>query len=124
MILNVYAAYDIKGRCYTHPFYMQNDALAIRAFGDMAQNKNHPFAKFPEDFSLFRLAKYDDNIGKFENEHQPIPLARVTDFLTIPKPIINNQANQPGKIEGTDSDNSNKKENKDAKDSTSPNRKK
>lgn len=64
MKLFMYAIYDRCSGVYDRPFCMQSDAAAIRAFKDIACDSEHPIGKHPEDYSMFRVALFDDNNGK------------------------------------------------------------
>lgn len=74
MTLKVFSIYDSKIHAYAHPFQMRTTGEAVRAFIDMALDSKTTIAKHPEDYTLFELATYDDNSGKFENLHVPISL--------------------------------------------------
>ena len=64
MKLNVYSIHDKAANAFTQPFFMHNDGLAIRAFQDNvnAAEENN-ISKHPEQFSLWKLAEFDDNSG-------------------------------------------------------------
>lgn len=68
MILSVYAVYDQASKAYTQPFLFQRDAMAIRAFTEVANNKSHPIGQYPGDHSLFVLGSFNDNSGEFMNQ--------------------------------------------------------
>lgn len=65
MKLNVYAIYDSKVNAYLNPFYMRSDGEAVRAVTEAAKDRNSNFCKYPADFTLFRVAEYDDQSGRF-----------------------------------------------------------
>ena len=64
MQFNVYAVFDTASGIYDRPFVMQSDGQALRAFGDIAVDAEHPIGKHPEDYSLFRLGMFNDNTGE------------------------------------------------------------
>ena len=68
MKLNVYAIYDTAVGAYALPFFMQSDPQALRRFGDLVMDADSEVSKHPEDYSLFRLANYNDGRGEFINE--------------------------------------------------------
>ena len=68
MIHKTFSIFDSKASAYLPPFYMQTKAEAIRAIGDCVDDKEHRFAKHPEDYTLFYLGEFDDNKGTFEDE--------------------------------------------------------
>jgi len=58
-----YSVYDSKAKFFSHPFYCQNDEIAIRNFTQAASDPASQLCKFPADFSLFLIGNYDDEIG-------------------------------------------------------------
>lgn len=70
MILHIYSVYDSKAKAFLPPFFMHNDALAKRIFGDCASDPKHQFNKHPEDYSLFCLGSWDDQNALIEQRAQ------------------------------------------------------
>ena len=64
----LYAVFDSASGVYDRPWVSNSDGAAIRAFGDIACDAEHPIGKHPEHYSLFRLGDYDDNSGVIEPE--------------------------------------------------------
>lgn len=74
MNLNVYSIYDLKAKVFALPFYAPVDAVAVRNVGIMVNDDSSAsglLAKHPEDFSLYRLAVFNDEVGVFEPLPQP-----------------------------------------------------
>lgn len=65
MIIKVYSIYDSAAGVYRQPFYTSQDGEAMRVFYDLSINADHEIGRHPEDYSLFRLAKFDDSKGLF-----------------------------------------------------------
>ncbi len=63
-----YSIYDTASGLYSRPFFCQSDGEALRLFVDLASDADHPVGKHPEDYSLFRIGRFDDTNGKFDNE--------------------------------------------------------
>lgn len=63
MIQLVYAVYDSKAAVFATPFFVGAEALAVRAFARAANDKESQVGSFPEDFTLFQLATYNDESG-------------------------------------------------------------
>lgn len=63
MIHKIYAVYDSKGQSYTPPFFDHAEGRALRTFADCCNDTEHQFGKHPEDYTLFNLGEYDDNLG-------------------------------------------------------------
>lgn len=60
MVKNIYVIYDSKAGLYNTPFFMLNDAVALRSFTDLAQDKSTDVGRHPEDFTLYKIGLYDD----------------------------------------------------------------
>lgn len=63
MVLNVYSVYDLKAKAFLSPFFLPQDAMAVRALIDAVSDSTHQFAKHPEDYQLFKLGSFDDALG-------------------------------------------------------------
>tara|TARA_B110000483_G_scaffold230249_1_gene295239 strand:+ start:1229 stop:1483 length:255 start_codon:yes stop_codon:yes gene_type:complete len=57
---NLYSVYDKKSEIYAPPFVELTDGTAIRACTDLIQRSDLPFGKYPEDYRLVRIAKWDE----------------------------------------------------------------
>jgi len=64
MQLHIYSIFDAKASAYLPPFYLHNDAMAVRVFADCVNSEQHAFSKHPEDYTLFHLGIFDDSNGK------------------------------------------------------------
>lgn len=78
-MLNVYAVWDVKSKLFSNPFFMTRDGQAIRAFSDLANNKETTVGRYPGDYELVYLGSWDENNGLFVNENQK-PLGFGSDF--------------------------------------------
>jgi len=63
MKLQIYSVYDSKAEAYMNPFFLQNDAMAVRGFNDAA-NGESPIAKHPGDYTLFHIGEYSETKGE------------------------------------------------------------
>ena len=56
--------FDAAANAYTQPFFMHNDALALRAFEDNvnASSENN-ISVHPDQFTLFCIGSFDDQNG-------------------------------------------------------------
>lgn len=63
MILRMFAIRDVKALAFMVPFFMPQEGMAIRAFQDMVNDKEHMCSRHPEDFALVLLGEFDDNNG-------------------------------------------------------------
>lgn len=70
MILKSYSVYDKKLVNYSRPWFVLNDAVAVREFSDAVNDShsNNMWRKHPEDFSLCTIGFFDDESGEFMSE--------------------------------------------------------
>lgn len=87
MIQKMFAAYDSAAKAYLSPFQLPREEMAIRAFTDVVNSKNHDFANHPEDYALFLLGEFDNRTGQFLC-HTPGPKCVCTalEVRNVPKP--------------------------------------
>lgn len=63
MILNKYTIFDTALGAYHQDYSLENDALALRQFADMA-NEDTQIAKNPEDYSLWHIGTFETTTGE------------------------------------------------------------
>lgn len=63
MILRCYSIFDVKAKAFLPPFFLQAQAMAVRAFADCVNDKAHAFGRNPHDYSLFHVGVFDDESG-------------------------------------------------------------
>ncbi len=68
MKVQCYAIFDTCSGIYEKPFFSTADDLVKREFQDIATSADHPIAKHPEHYSLWRLGMFDNNSGKLTDE--------------------------------------------------------
>lgn len=61
--VSLYSIHDSKVGVYNAPFVQANDNAAIRAFTDEVNNPDSLLNRHPEDFTLFCLGSYDDDVA-------------------------------------------------------------
>lgn len=61
----VYTVYDSKAEVFMQPIYFRADGEATRAFKSSIQSNGHQFSNNPGDYTLFRIAEYDDDKAVF-----------------------------------------------------------
>jgi len=81
MLHKIFTVFDSKTEAFLQPFFMPAKGAAIRAFTDLANDKNHNFGKYPEDFILFERGSYDDSTAKFELNKAPVSLGIAIEFI-------------------------------------------
>lgn len=82
MIYKVFSVYDSKVENYFKPFYESTKGSAIRAFTEIARDKDSQIGKYPEDFSLFELGSYDDSSAIFTLLPAPVHLGGALEFIS------------------------------------------
>lgn len=65
MKLKMFTVYDDAAQAYLQPFFFSTNALAIRAFADLANDPNHQFCKYASQYHLFELGEFDQSTGAF-----------------------------------------------------------
>lgn len=82
MVLGVFAVFDVKADSYNTPFFMSTNGQAVRAFTDLAKNKESTVGAHPEDYKLVRIGSYDMDRGLLvPDEH--VSLGFATDYLPV-----------------------------------------
>lgn len=66
MLLQIHAVYDRATGAYMQPFFVRSRGEAIRTFMDAVKDAQSPFARHPEDFSLFVLGTWDDGTAEIK----------------------------------------------------------
>ena len=69
----MYSLLDHTAQVFLNPLSFINDHDAIRWFGTVVNNKDEKtnISNHPEQFTLFRLADYDDQLGTYDAVMQP-----------------------------------------------------
>lgn len=74
MIHKMYSIYDTAAKAYLPPFILPEDAMAVRAFKDCCNSKDHQFNKNPADFTLMRIACFNDGDASLTVEETVVNL--------------------------------------------------
>lgn len=59
----IYSVYDSKVKAFLEPFFVENDATAIRAVSQAVNKLEHNFNINSSDFALFQIGEFDANKG-------------------------------------------------------------
>ena len=51
MILKAFTVYDSVAECYLTPFFLHNENLALRQFGNACRSDEHQFGMNPEHYT-------------------------------------------------------------------------
>lgn len=63
MIFKIYSILDSKAGAFAPPFFLANDQVAIRSVAAARNDPNGLMGRFPDDFKLFCIGDFDDEIG-------------------------------------------------------------
>lgn len=66
MIQKIFTVFDQKAKAYLPPWFMGQVGQATRVFGDCCSSLDHQFGVHPEDYELYEIGEFDDNIGKLK----------------------------------------------------------
>jgi len=64
-IQKLFTVYDEKAATFLPPFFVPTAGIAVRAFKDCINSKDHQFGKHPHDYTLFYLGEFSDDDGQF-----------------------------------------------------------
>lgn len=91
MLLQVLSIFDSAAAAYMRPWMAQTVGEALRAFGDLACNAEHPIGQHPDDYTLMKVGTFDVMSGILE-PCAPTSLGNALEFRA---------ARQGVKLEGT-----------------------
>lgn len=76
----IFAVRDITADVFAAPFVSQNRNTAMRDFGHACQDVQSQLSKSPEDYQLFFLGTFDDDLGSIAGV-KPELVANATQFV-------------------------------------------
>jgi len=79
MVKNVYSVYDRKMKYYVRPVVIPNDDEARRSFSGVFSGEND-ISKFPQDYRIDYLGKFDDSTGEFIPQIPPTLFCELTEL--------------------------------------------
>lgn len=82
MILLAFAIRDNKAEAFNTPFFAPTRGLAVRSFQEAVNDPASPFAKYPDDFTLFQVGSFDDNTGRLSAEDIPAVVISAIELQT------------------------------------------
>lgn len=80
MIHCVFSIYDVKAEAFLTPLFFRTKGEAVRAFSAAANDAEHQFGKYAEDYVLFQLATFDDSSAKFVMEPAPLSIGSALEY--------------------------------------------
>lgn len=79
MIYQVFAVKDAKAAAFALPFFLPRMEVALRSFRDAVKDPQHDMSRHPEDYSLWCLGEFDDNLGAMLPIAEPVLVARAVE---------------------------------------------
>lgn len=81
MIVQLFSVYDRKAAIYLAPFVARSEVDAMRqisaSFKDQAMQQT-PIGQHPEDFDLYHVGAFDDDIGGITTPNKPRLVVAIT----------------------------------------------
>jgi len=66
MLHKIFTIHDSKAGAYLPPFILPREEMARRTFGDCINSPDHQFGNHPDDYTLFCLGVFDDEIAQYQ----------------------------------------------------------
>lgn len=76
----IFSVYDKKAEAFLQPFFSQTTGTAVRAIMGTLRDEEHIFAKFSEDYKLFALGEFDDEVGQLTEFESKRNLGELSGF--------------------------------------------
>ena len=70
----LFSVFDHAAQRFLSPFYSPTIEYAIRQFRATVNTLDHQFNKFPEDYTLFHLGEFNQELGVIKALASPAPL--------------------------------------------------
>jgi hypothetical protein len=80
MVTRVFGIYDSKVEAFLPPFFGKTKSDAIRSITDLVNDPQHNFHKHAEDFTLFELATFNEDLGEIMPHESKISLGCFIEF--------------------------------------------
>lgn len=77
----IFVIYDEKAKYYTNPMIAQTRGEFFRMIASQSQTDNSTIFKFPEDFVIYEIGEYDEQIGHIVSYDVNEKLGKVSEFI-------------------------------------------
>lgn len=77
--MKLFTLYDSKVEAYLQPVFFENENVAIRSVGRLANTADQELHVFAKDFTLFLIGEYDRQKG----EITPLPKKAICNILEL-----------------------------------------
>lgn len=81
MIYSLYAVKDKKAEFYADLFQLPNNAIAIRKFSEACADEKSDLHKYPKDFALYLIGKYDNVKGTISGPEEPLEIDKAENYV-------------------------------------------
>lgn len=89
MVMNVYSVFDSVAGVFSRPYFLNNDNLAVRAFGDAVADKSTGLYVHVDDYKLYKIGVFDDISGQLVACDTPQFISNASDFKSLIKEGFN-----------------------------------
>jgi len=89
MLLKAFSIRDQKAEIYNTPFFQKTHGEAERNFRTLVNDQKSTVSQFPEDFDLYYVGEYDDNLGLFLPQETPQHVIKAIQLVDRPQPTLN-----------------------------------
>jgi hypothetical protein len=80
-MVKIYSVKDLKAETFAQPWFQRNDALAMRAFGQIVENPETDWHKWHEDYSLYSIGEFNTETAEII-PHTPNQIANASDYIS------------------------------------------
>lgn len=80
MNLKAFSILDTKADTFNTPFFMKTTGEAVRAFADLANDNQSMINKHPDDFRLFYVGDFDQELGRLVPLEKAQPLGSAVEY--------------------------------------------
>lgn len=91
--MKIFTVYDVKAEAYLQPYFSVTTATAVRAFQAAANNTEHDFHRFAEDYTLFEIGTWDEATGDIVQFKAMIPLGTALQHI-VPAHLVPDRTTQ------------------------------
>lgn len=82
MKMYLFTVFDSAAKAYLEPFAAPTVEFAIRGFRQAVNQPGHQFGKFPDDYTLFSIGAFDQEMGRLLPQ-EPVSLGVAITFIDI-----------------------------------------
>ncbi len=79
MQLKMFVIYDSKAAAYMQPWFLTTEALAVRAFSDLANNQESNICHHADDYTLFKIGTFNDTTAEVDWQ-SPVTLGNALQY--------------------------------------------